>query len=90
MASEKNAAASGSVMMIALGVLIGSVVGILVPYVLVKYANYGGAGPAHLDQMRKVFGFALYTVPFGGIIGGTLVKRWRNRKHSSGGLAPNA
>ena len=71
---------AGIVVRITIGVTLGVVLGALLPYVLVYRFNYGLVGPGDANRLRTLLGFLLYTVPFGGIGGGFLAKRWNRRR----------
>lgn len=67
---------AGIVVRITVGVILGGILGVLIPWVLVTRFNYGVTGTGAASQMKTLFGFLLYTVPGGGIAGGFLAKRW--------------
>lgn len=65
---------------ISLGVVIGGLVGFILPYVLVRYYRYGMTGTGSADELKTLFGFLLYSVPAGGILGGLAAKRWNKKR----------
>lgn len=78
---KKRIDPAGMVVRITIGVVIGGILGFLIPYVLVQQFNYGVTGTGSNDRLRTLIGYLIYSVPGGGIAGGFLAKRW-NRKLS--------
>ncbi|MBW3623083.1 MAG: hypothetical protein KY468_06685 [Armatimonadetes bacterium] len=70
---------AGIVTRITLGVVIGGIAGFLIPYALVRWFNFGVSGTGLANQMKALFGLTLYSIPFGGIAGGFLAKRWNKK-----------